>query len=89
METGSFDSIIYIRSLGFTYIELLLVYCSGFFQIIKKNIYPINVILFAIFTNGGSFILNIVFILMGEFNNSGLNGKIIIYASCFYFSLLL
>jgi hypothetical protein len=82
---GSNDSVMYIRSLGFAYFVFLLVYCSGYFQIIRKNIYPINIILFAILTNGGGLILSVIFILMDEFDNLNFSGKVIRYGSGFLF----
>jgi hypothetical protein len=85
------DSIMFIRSLGFAYLGFLLVYSSGFFLIIKKNIYPINIILFAIFNNSVAFILFLVFLLIGEYFNWGFNGKVMIYVSglLFFFIALM
>jgi hypothetical protein len=77
---GSNDSIMFIRSLGLAYIGLLFVYSSGYFQIIKKNKYPINVVLFGIFMNGGSVILILILGLIDGFNEN-----IIRYAMLFLF----
>jgi hypothetical protein len=79
-DIGSNDSIRFIRSLGLAYIGLLFVYSSGYFQIIKKNKYPINVVLFGIFMNGGSVILSLVFMLI-----DGFKGNIIRYAMLLLF----
>jgi hypothetical protein len=84
------DTTLFIRSLGFLYIALFLVYFSGYNQA-KKNIYPINVVLFGTYTNGYSFILFLIYLFLGEFNNWGYNGKIMIYSSglMFFFITLL
>jgi hypothetical protein len=79
------DSIRFVRSLGFAYSGLLLVYCSGYFQIMKKNIYPINVVIFAIFTNSGAFILSLIYILTDVFNNVDFNKMIMLYSTGFLF----
>jgi hypothetical protein len=87
-DIGSVDSIKLIRSLGFAYIGLLFVYSSGYFQIIKKNIYPINVVLFAIFMNGGAFTLSIIYLIIDLLNNIELGGNIIGYAMLFLFFII-
>jgi hypothetical protein len=61
-----------------------MVYSSGYIQA-KKNSYPINVVLFGTYTNGFSFILFLTYLLMGEFNNWGNMGKMMIYSSGFFF----
>ena len=87
-EIGSIESINFIRSLGFTYIGLLFVYSSGYFQIIKKNIYPINIVLFGIFMNGGAFIINIISILVNWFKNFDCNVNIITFIMLILFFII-
>jgi hypothetical protein len=78
------DTTMFIRSLGFLYIALFLVYSSGYIHA-KKNSYPINVVLFGTYTNGFSFILFLTYLLKGEFNSWGNMGKMMIYSSGFFF----
>jgi hypothetical protein len=78
------DTTMFVRSLGFLYIALFFVYSSGYIQA-KKNSYPINVVLFGTYTNGFSFILFLTYLLIGEFNNWGYMGKMMIYSSGFLF----
>jgi hypothetical protein len=87
-EIGSIESIDFIRSLGFTYIGLLFVYSSGYFQIIKKNIYPINIVLFGIFMNGGAFIINIISILANWFIIFEFNVNIITFIMLILFFII-
>ena len=71
--------------MGFAYIGLLFVYSTGYFQIIKKNIYPINVVLFGVFMNGGAFILNIINISIEWFKYSKFDINIIRTGMLFLF----
>jgi hypothetical protein len=85
---GTDESIRFLRSLGLAYIGLLFVYCSGYFLIIKKNKYPINVVLFGIVMNGGGFILSVIFMIIDLVNNTGFKADLIRYVMLFLFFVI-
>jgi uncharacterized PurR-regulated membrane protein YhhQ (DUF165 family) len=85
MGIAPIDSIRFIRSLGLAYAGLLFVYSSGYFQIIKKNVYPVNVVLFGIVMNGGAVILSTIYMLIDLFNDVDFSKNIIRYVTLLLF----